>query len=97
MANRQSSFEKRARDKAKKEKAAAKRARRAERSEAGGLEAIEAADHDADGVATPPPSADAGDVMARLARLHEQYDDGAIDFDTFEERKADLLAQLSVD
>ncbi len=35
-------------------------------------------------------------MIAKLAKLHEQFDDDQIDFDTFEERKQELMAQLQV-
>jgi hypothetical protein len=82
----QARFQKRMREKAKQEKQAAKRERKAERAEA-----AEAADEqpEPDG----PPQAT---VLEQLATLHERFADDAIDFDEFEERKHELLAQLDV-
>jgi hypothetical protein len=37
------------------------------------------------------------DLLDELARLHQQYSDGALTLDDFEERKADLTARLRID
>jgi hypothetical protein len=84
----QARFQKRMREKAKQEKAAAKRARRAERAEAALATSEEPADDDV-------PEQE--DVIAQLAKLHERFDDDRIDFDTFQEEKQELIAQLRVD
>lgn len=81
----QAKFQKRMREKAKQEKQAAKRERKAERAEA--AEADDGPAPDA-----PPEST----VLEQLAALHTQFADDAIDFDEFEERKQELLAQLDV-
>jgi hypothetical protein len=81
------------RDRAKKAKANAKRERRQER------------DAGTDGPAEPsslPPTHSGGrlseaEVIDRLKLLHDQFDDGALGFDDFEEQKAALLARLAVD
>lgn len=82
----QARFQKRMREKAKQEKQAAKRERKAERAEA------EAA-ADEDPTSDAPPEAT---VLEQLAALHARFADDAIDFDEFEERKQELLAQLDV-
>ncbi len=82
----QARFQKMQREKAKREKAQAKAERKAQRAE----EAEMAADEDDPDV--PPQE----QVIAKLAKLHEQFDDDQIDFDTFEERKQELMAQLQV-
>lgn len=82
----QARFQKMQREKAKREKAQAKAERKAQRAE----EAEMAADEDD---ADVPPQEQ---VIAKLAKLHEQFDDDQIDFDTFEERKQELMAQLQV-
>jgi hypothetical protein len=84
----QARFQKRMREKAKQEKAAAKRARRAERAEAALATSEEPAADDV-------PEQE--DVIAQLAKLHERFDDDRIDFDTFQEEKQELIAQLRVD
>ena len=79
----QAQFQKRMREKARQEKQAAKRERRAERAEA---------PEQADGGESPPQER----VLEQLAKLHTQFADEAIDFDEFEARKQELLAQLDV-
>ncbi len=85
----QASYQKRMREKARQEKQQLKRERREQRA----AEAAAAAE--AGPVETPdgPPQER---VLAKLAELHKQFDDEQIDFDEFEERKAELIAQLSV-
>lgn len=77
---------KRLREAAKAEKAKAKRERRAERAE----------EDDSD---APPPTSDSGesaaDVMAQLQALHARFDDGDVDFETFEVEKQALLDRLA--
>jgi len=84
----QARFQKRMREKARQEKAQAKRERKEER-------AAEAAEAEADGTddapTTPQPQ-----VLAQLAELHEKFDADAIDFEEFEQRKHELLAELDV-
>ena len=81
----QARFQKMQREKAKREKAEAKAERKAARAEE-----AEQADDDA------TPEAPEEDVLAALAKLHAQFDDDQIDFETFEERKQELIAKLSV-
>ena len=82
----QARFQKRMREKAKQEKQALKRERRAERAEAADSEEDE-----------PTPDAPPQEtVLEQLAALHKKFDDDAIEFDEFEERKQALLAQLDV-
>ena len=80
----QARFQKMQREKAKREKAQAKAERKAARAE----EAERAGDVE--------PAAPQEDVLAELAKLHEQFDDEQIDFETFEERKQELISKLSV-
>ena len=82
----QARFQKRMREKAKQEKQAAKRERKAERAEA-----AEQADHGSASDAPPEQT-----VLEQLAALHQQFDDDAIEFEEFEERKQALLDQLNV-
>jgi len=81
----QAKFQKRMREKAKQEKQAAKRERKLERAEA--------ADDEIGLADDAPPEAT---VLDRLAALHAQFADDAIEFEEFEERKQELLAQLDV-
>jgi len=79
-------FQKQQREKARREKAAAKQERRAVRAEGA------TGEDDSSGEPSPPEQ----NVLADLAKLHQQFADNAIDFDEFEERKRELLAQIEV-
>ena len=81
----QARFQKMQREKAKREKAQAKAERKAARAEEAELAATDA---------DPAPPQE--DVLAALAALHAEFDDDKIDFETFEERKQELIAKLSV-
>ena len=35
--------------------------------------------------------------MAKVAELHRRYDEGLVDLDTFDEQKALLMEQISID
>lgn len=89
----QARFQKRMREKAKQDKQRAKRARKEDRA-AEAAEAAESGDGGGDGedAAAPPQP----QVLDQLAALHKQFEDDQIDFDEFEERKQELLAQLQV-
>lgn len=84
----QASFQKRMREKARAEKAALKRERRIERAAA----SAEASDEPDDDTPQVPQER----VLAQLETLHQQFADEKIDFEAFEERKQELIAQLSV-
>jgi ubiquitin len=88
MATRRSSFEKRERDKNKKARAAAKREKRLDK---GG----EAPDETDEAKPSTPPT-DQQAVFDALAALHAAYDDGRVNFDDFEEQRAELLGRLEV-
>jgi hypothetical protein len=81
----QARFQKQQREKARREKAAAKWARRVERREAANA---------ADDVVTQP--ADEAKVLTELAELHERFDAGAITFDEFTDAKDALIGRLDV-
>jgi len=89
MATGRSSFAKRQRDMAKKAKAAAKRERRLDKGEED--EEVEEVE-EFDG-----PRLSNEEIMERVADLHRRYDDGQMDLDTFDELKADLMAQMVID
>lgn len=79
----QADFAKRQRERAKKEKLAAKNAKKEERRSTRD--------------ASPSPDGapvDEGAVLAELAALHARFDAEEIDFDTFAEAKAELTARL---
>lgn len=89
MASRGTTFAKQERDRAKKAKAAAKREKRLEeRSDE--AEADEAPVDVGEG-AIPPE-----ELLALVARLHEDFEAKRIDFEEFEERKAELMARINV-
>ena len=90
MATGRSSFAKRQRDMAKKAKAQAKRERRLEKGDEDEIE-------DEDEVVPTGPRLSNDEVMAKVADLHRRYDDGQMDLDTFDEEKAALMAQISID
>jgi hypothetical protein len=82
----QARFQKSLREKARKEKANAKRERKAARADG----TIEGEDGE---VAAP---VDQQVVLAELAKLHESFEAGSMDFEAFEERKRELVEQLSM-
>ena len=85
MARQRTTFGKIMREREKQQRAQAKIEKRAERSTDEDEEIEEVAEHDQD------------DVLASLAKLHEAFDNEQIDFDTFEERRAELMARIKVD
>lgn len=88
MATQRSSFAKRERDRAKKAKAAAKRESR-----------LEKGPDDEDDVEeeVPQTTESAEVIMEKLAKLHEAFDDDQIEFEDFEEQKAELMARMPID
>ena len=89
MATGRSSFAKRQRDMAKKAKAAAKRERKLE-------DDVDVDDEDEIVEDTgPKPSND--EIMEKVADLHRRYDDGQMDLDSFDDERANLMAQISID
>ncbi len=79
----QANFQKQQREKARRERAAAKFAKRVERSNR--------TDPD-----PAPPSRDPEIVLAELAALHERFEAGEIAFEDFEVSKLALTDQLDV-
>lgn len=82
----QARFEKRMREKARAEKAREKQARKQDR----------AAEAEAAALVEQPVIAAEPEVLDQLAALHVQFDADEVDFDEFEQRKHELLAQLDV-
>lgn len=75
---------------AKKAKAQAKRERR--------LEPEDEVQEDGEAAeATSGPSLSNEELMEQVADLHRRYDDGQMDLDTFDDARAALMAQISVD
>jgi hypothetical protein len=77
------------RDRDKKAKAQMKQERRGERRNEPADSDVLAADG---GVEIPPDQ-----LLALVATLHEQFENGTIDLTEFEERKAELFARITVD
>ena len=92
MATGRSSFAKRQRDMAKKAKAQAKRERRLE----GAPDPSEEEQEEEEVVDTGPKLSN-DKIMELVADLHRRYDDGQMDLDTFDEERANLMGQISVD
>jgi hypothetical protein len=87
MTTQRSSFEKRERDRNKKAKAAAKREKRLDKSPEEG----EA--HNGNGLG----AADSAAILEAVAILHQRFEDKEIEFEEFEELKAELMGRLAVD
>jgi hypothetical protein len=80
----QARFQKQQREKARREKAAAKWARRVERRDTTASDEV------------PVPVVDEATVLAELAELHQRFDAGAITFDDFTTVKDELMGRLDV-
>ena len=92
VATGRSSFAKRQRDMAKKAKAEAKRARRLDKGEDD-----DELDDDEEIVVDDGPQLSNDQIMDKVADLHRRYEDGQMDLDAFDEEKALLMAQFSID
>lgn len=88
MATQRSSFAKRERDRAKKAKAAAKREARLEKTPD---------DDEVEDEVPAGPQESAEVIMEKLAKLHEAFDDNKIEFEDFEEQKAELMARMPIE
>ncbi len=92
MGASRTSFEKLQRDRAKKAKAAAKREKRLDKDvDTPEDEVVEATE------LTPGQEIPADQLLKMVAELHQQFEDEAISFEEFEDRKTELFALLSVD
>jgi hypothetical protein len=94
MATSHNTFEKRQRERNRAARAAEKRAKRLERG-SGEVEVDEEPDE-----AEQLGSREFGHLyeaglIDALAALHQRFDDGDVDFETFEKRKAAITAQLA--
>mgnify|MGYP006972352376 CR=1 FL=1 len=93
MGASRTSFAKLQRDRAKKAKAAAKRDRRIT-----GEDGFEVEEVSTDIEALPEGEDLSADQLLRLVEeLHADFEAKRIDFDTFEERKMELFARITVD
>ncbi len=91
MPGQRSSFGKLQRDRAKKAKASAKRERREERA----TPTTEADDSPAQVGHSGEVSTD--QLLAEIELVHQQFEAGEIGYQDFEEKKAALLARLTID
>jgi hypothetical protein len=80
----QARFQKQQREKARREKAAAKWARRQERR------------NDRDDAPYSTSASEEADVLTELAALHERFDAGEIPFDDFVTAKEELTQRLKI-
>ena len=86
MASRGTSFGKRERDRAKKEKQTIKAERRVERAEGSDEEETDTTTYRS-----------MEDVLAEVEALHIQLDEGLIDAEDFADKRAELMAQMAID
>jgi hypothetical protein len=93
MASRGTTFAKQERDRAKKARAAEKRERRAAKA------AEEEVGTDAPAPELPAEGEDipAADLLRLVEELHQAFADKRIDFEEFEERKAELMERIAVE
>jgi hypothetical protein len=92
MGAQRTSFEKLQRDRNKKAKQALKR----ERRQTGETRIGEDGEEVLVELSTEGELS-AAELLAQIELIHKQLDDKVIDFDEFEERKADLMARLPID
>ena len=95
MSGQRTSFGKLQRDRAKKEKAAAKRERRRERdSEPDTTSGPVPAD-----TAEGPPRGEipADQLLGLIESIHQRFEAGTMSYDDFEQQKAELLGRLQID
>lgn len=81
---------------AKKARAEAKRQKRLGRGELYELEHGREQDETAEPASTGPTLSN-DEIMAKVEDLHRRYDDGQLDLEAFDEQRATLMAQISVD
>jgi len=92
MGAQRTSFDKLQRDRNKKAKQALKRERRQTgEPRLAAEEAPDAAPMSSEGELS------AAELLSQIELIHRQLDEKVIDFDEFEERKADLMARLPID
>ncbi|MEJ7584700.1 MAG: hypothetical protein WKF43_11590 [Acidimicrobiales bacterium] len=92
MSANRSSFEKLQRDRAKKAKQALKREKKLDRSTD-----VEVDDEAAISVSDFGEELSAADLLKLVETLHQQFDNGTISFEEFEDQKTELFARLPVD
>ena len=93
MATQRSSFSKLQRDRDKQAKAVVKRERRQNRDT--GVQGDESTEEGA--VASlPAKESDPTEILQAVEQLQREFDAHAVDFKTYEKRKADLLGRIQV-
>jgi hypothetical protein len=95
LSGRRTSFGKLERERTKKAKAVAKREQRQARSE--DSDSDELGDGSNGNGAPGEVEMPAEKVLELVDQLHQRFDAKLIDYDSFEEQKADLLGRLRVD
>jgi hypothetical protein len=93
MAKNRESFERRQRERAKQQKAIAKREQRLNKN----AQSEDAVGDESDEPAPAVEKVDEEVLLAQLAALHKAVDNHEIDFDDFETQRQHLLSQLQVD
>jgi len=94
LSGRRTSFGKLERERTKKAKAVAKREQRQARSEAPDDADLESDSANGSSGEVEMP---AEQVLELVNQLHQRFDAKLIDYEAFEEQKADLLGRLKVD
>ncbi|MEZ5320861.1 MAG: hypothetical protein R2698_02040 [Microthrixaceae bacterium] len=95
MAVQRTSFDKLQRDRAKKAKAAAKRERR---HNGGSADTAVVDSEEVDRMmGGEDKELSAAELLDLIEKIHQQFDNGDIDFEEFEERKIELFARLPID
>ena len=89
MAAQRTSFDKLQRDRAKKAKQAAKRE--------GRLNKDDTPTEDAPILVPEGGELSAGELLQLIEQIHRQFENKQIDFEEFEEKKAELMARLTID
>ncbi|MCY4067812.1 MAG: hypothetical protein OXE79_01715 [Acidimicrobiaceae bacterium] len=97
MATGRSSFAKRQRDMHKKARAEAKRQKRLGRGELYELEHAHRNGDEQVETEADAPKLSNDEIVAQLEELHRQYGSDEMDLEEFDERRAALMAQISVD
>jgi hypothetical protein len=93
VAKGRESADRRQRERAKQQKANAKRERRLNKNAA----PEEGEGDEPDAPESPVEKVDEEQLLAELAQLHAAFDNDEISFDDFELRREDLLSKLQVD
>ncbi len=93
MSARRTTLGKVERERAKKNKAAAKREQRLSRTSG---EATASPD-DQDGRSAPREDHSTAEILALVEQLHQRYDAGLLDYEDFEAQKRDFLGRLRLD